>query len=250
MTTGNDPPAPRQAERSPGSASAGRPLVILGTGGNALDVLDVVTAINERAPLWDLIGVLDDATAIGSNALGLWTFGELSDAGALSAHGGPLADALFVNAIGSSRSHVRRAEIVQSTGLPIERFATLVHPGASVSVRAEMGRGCCISFGACIAGRVRMHDHVWIGPGCVIGHDSVLEDNAIMAPRATLSGSVRLGAGCYVGSCAVIREGLTVGAGALVGMGAVVLRDLMNASVVAGNPARDLQPPKGGPPAR
>ncbi|MBX6741890.1 MAG: NeuD/PglB/VioB family sugar acetyltransferase [Acetobacteraceae bacterium] len=217
-----------------------RPLVVLGSGGNTLDVMDVVAAINAQEPVWDLAGVLDDATPVGPNPLGLRTLGRLADAEELCAPSGALADALFINAIGSERNHAARADIVARTGLPAERFATLVHPAAGVSPRAVLGRGCCINFGASIAACVHIGDHVWIGHGCVIGHDSMLEDHAVLAPRATLSGFVRLGAGSYVGSAAVVRQGLVIGAKALVGMGAVVLRDVSPGSVVVGNPAYEL----------
>ena len=216
-------------------------LVVLGSGGNTLDVMDAIATINAQQPLWELVGVLDDATPVGLNPLGLHTLGRLDEAATLCAPGGPLAEALFVNAIGSERNHATRAKIVARTGLPPDRFTTLVHPGASISGRAAVGRGCCVNFGVSIAGRVRIGDHVWIGPGCVVGHDSVMDDHAIIAPRATLSGSVHLGTGCYIGSGAVIRQGLAIGAGALVGMGAVVVRDVAPGAVVVGNPAHELR---------
>jgi acetyltransferase-like isoleucine patch superfamily enzyme len=44
-----------------------------------------------------------------------------------------------------------------------------------------------------------------------------------------------------VGAGAVVREGLRIGAGALVGMGSVVLADVPAGAVWAGNPARPLR---------
>jgi acetyltransferase-like isoleucine patch superfamily enzyme len=51
---------------------------------------------------------------------------------------------------------------------------------------------------------------------------------------------VTLGAQAYVGSGAALRPGITVGEGALIGMGAVVLRDVPAGVVIVGNPARPL----------
>jgi sugar O-acyltransferase (sialic acid O-acetyltransferase NeuD family) len=217
-----------------------RRLVILGTGGNYLDVLDTVNAINARQPSWHVAGFLDDTQTVGTAHLGITTLGGLRDAPKLAGPGGPLADALFITAIGSERNHARRLEILLATGLPAHRFATLVHPAASVSAWAEIGRGCCITFGASVGGRVNVGDHVWLGPGCVVGHDSLLEPGAIMAPRATISGFVRLGACCYVGSGATVRQRVVVGERALVGLGAVVLHDVEPNTTVVGNPARAL----------
>ena len=237
--------AAARAEDAPGGAAADgaprRPLVILGISGNSLDILDIVAAINARHPAWRVVGFLDDAQPAGSVHFGVPALGGLGDAARLAGPGGPLADALFINAVGSERSHARRAELVARAGLSAQRFTSLVHPSAGVSAFAALGHGCCIGFGASIGGRASIGDHVWIGPACVVGHDSVLETCALMAPRSTISGHVRLGANCYVGSGAVVRQNVDVGRGALVGMGAVVVRDVAPGTTVAGNPARELE---------
>lgn len=207
-------------------------LAILGASGNALDVLDIVSALRATGEPWQLAGVFDDQA--GSDFAGLPVLGPLSAAGLLTG-------ARFVFAVGSDRSHARREAILARTGLREADFATLIHPGAAVSDRAELAPGCCIGFGASIAGRCTLGAHVWVGPGVIIGHDSVVEPFAILAPRATLSGSVRVGRGAYVGSAAVVRQGLTIGVGALVGLGAVVVKNVPAASTVAGNPAQDLR---------
>src|SRR5687767_13530415 len=111
-----------------------RPLIILGTGGNAYDVLDIVEAINAAGRAWDVKGFLDDARPVGSEFLGLPVLGRLADAGRFATES-------FVNAIGSDASFGRRREIVASSGLPQDRFATLVHPRASVSSRARLAPG-------------------------------------------------------------------------------------------------------------
>src|SRR5690349_8602362 len=75
-----------------GGKGVAQRLVILGTGGNALDVMDIVDAINALTLRWDLIGVLDDAGAGGAERIGMRNLGRLVDAAALAAPGGPLAD--------------------------------------------------------------------------------------------------------------------------------------------------------------
>ncbi len=212
--------------------------MIIGTGGNALDVLDTLEALNAEGAGWEIAGFLDDSTE--KAPLGFPVLGRLEDATRLAARDSALADIAFVNTIGSERNHARRAEILAHTGLRAEQFATLVHPRAAVSPRAVLGHGCYIGFGSSVGGYVSVADNVWVGPGCVIGHDSVLGHAAIMAPRATISGFVRLGACCYVGSAAVIRQRVHVGEQALVGLGAVVLSDVAPRTIVVGNPARVL----------
>jgi sugar O-acyltransferase (sialic acid O-acetyltransferase NeuD family) len=211
----------------------GQSLVILGTGGGAHDVLDTVEAINAVRPGWQVAGFLDDARPPGSLHLGLPVLGGLREAARLPGH-------RFINVIGSDRSYLRRPDILASTALPPDRFATLVHPAASVSARARLGRGVHVAYGVSVGGGVVVGDHVCLCPGAVIGHDTVLEDYALVAPGAVVSGFVRLGRAAYVGARAVVRQSLRVGEGALVGMGAVVTREVGDAVTVVGNPARPL----------
>ena len=210
-----------------------RPLLILGTGGGAHDVLDVIDAINACRPTWEVAGFLDDARPKGVRHLGVEVLGPLPDA---RRH----ADCCFVNAIGGDRSYRSLPEILASTGLGVDRFATLIHPGASVSHRARLGRGVLVNHGVAVGGGAVVGDCITLGPGSIVGHDCVVGDHSVLAPGAVLSGLVVVDRNCYIGARAVIRQGLRIGERALVGMGAVVVRDVDPGSSVVGNPARPL----------
>jgi sugar O-acyltransferase (sialic acid O-acetyltransferase NeuD family) len=206
-------------------------LVILGTSGSAYDVLDILEGLNAQSTTWKLLGFLDDARPAGSQYLRFPVLGGLKDASRLS-------DCWFVNVIGSDASFRRRGEIVQSTGLKPDRFATLVPPQACVSPWAKLGHGVYVSFGASIGGGVIAGDHVSFSPACVIGHDSVFGDGALVAPRAVISGFVNVGRCCYIGAGAMIKQRIQIADGALVGLGAVVTRNVAAGATVVGNPAR------------
>ena len=211
-----------------------RPLVILGTGGSAYDLLDIVEAINAVQPTWEPIGFLDDARPAGSRHLGLEVLGTLRDAPRY-------AESSFVNVIGSDRSFRNLPEILASTGLALDRFATLVHPAASVSSHAQLGHGVMVNPGVVLGGGVSIGNHVMLCPGCIVGHESSVGDYAILAPGSIVSGLVRLDPGCYIGAGAVIRQKLRIGARSLIGMGAVVVNDVHLETTMIGNPARPLR---------
>jgi acetyltransferase-like isoleucine patch superfamily enzyme len=59
-------------------------------------------------------------------------------------------------------------------------------------------------------------------------------------PGANVAGNVRLETGVTEGSGAVVLQGRPVGAGAFVGAGAVVTRDVLPGTVVVGSPAARL----------
>ena len=209
-------------------------LVIMGTGGNAYDVLDVVEAMNARTPTWDVAGFLDDARPTGSEHAGLPVLGTISEARRWADR------CWFVNAIGSDRSYLRRPDIIAAAGVPAEQYATLVHPLAAVSSRARLGRGVLVNGGVSVAGAVTVGDQVAIGPGSIVGHDSVIEAYSMLAPGAIISGFVHIGRCCYMGAGSTIKQRLVIGEGALVGMGAVVTRDVEAGTTVVGCPARPI----------
>jgi maltose O-acetyltransferase len=46
---------------------------------------------------------------------------------------------------------------------------------------------------------------------------------------------------CYIGSGATLKEGISVGDDSIIGMGAVVIRDIPAGCVAVGNPARIIR---------
>ena len=58
---------------------------------------------------------------------------------------------------------------------------------------------------------------------------------------AVLCGDVEIGESSHVGAGAIVRQGVRVGSSAIIAMGAVVIRDVGDHSVVGGIPARALR---------
>jgi sugar O-acyltransferase (sialic acid O-acetyltransferase NeuD family) len=209
-------------------------LVILGASGNAHDVLDIVEAVNSVEPTWKVTGFLDDNLELGQPFCGYQVLGRLSDASGFS-------ECQFINAIGSVRSHRHRNQLVASAKVPDQRFATLIHPFASVSSRAMLGFGIYIGFGCSIGGGAQIGNHVSLAPGSIVGHDSTVDDFVMFAPGAVVSGFVKIGTNAYLGARSTVRQHQTIGAGALIGMGAVVVHDVDSETNVVGVPARPVK---------
>ena len=209
------------------------PLIIIGTSGNTLDILDIVEAINLRQLTWEIEGILDDSRPRDSEFEGIKILGGVREASRFTGR-------MFVNAIGSDKSYRKKPEIISQTGLAPDRFATLIHPLSSISRRARVGPGSCVNSGVVVASGVTVGAHVWLGSGCVIGHDTKIEDHTLIAPGAVVSGFATIGPAAYVGAGACVRQRVTIGERALVGLGAVVIGDVAGSTTVVGNPARVL----------
>lgn len=83
-----------------------------------------------------------------------------------------------------------------------------------------------------------LSDHVKIDHFAHVGHDSVVGERTIICAHAFIGGFVEIGADCYIGANSSIKPRVKIGAGATVGMGAVVLHDVPAGATVVGNPAR------------
>jgi sugar O-acyltransferase (sialic acid O-acetyltransferase NeuD family) len=232
--------SPRVESVSEG-AVAPRPIVILGTAPNCIDVYEAIEEINSARrrdgapPAFECRGFLDDDARLeGKDVVGLPVLGPLTAATGLT-------DVWFVNGIGSQRTFVHKEAIIARTGIPRERFATIIHPSASVSPRARLGAGVVLLQNVAVAADVVLGDHVIVFPGSVISHHSHVADYGCVAVGVLVSGAVTVGKSCYLGTGSVIREQITIGERCLIGMGSVVIRDVGDDSVVVGNPARFLR---------
>jgi sugar O-acyltransferase (sialic acid O-acetyltransferase NeuD family) len=216
------------------------PLIIVGAAGNCLDIADAVVAQRDSGrDDFAIAGFLDDDPARqGQTVAGFPVLGPISAAA-------NFPNAVFVCGIGSPKSFQSKSELIARIGMPAERFATLVHPAASVSRSALLGPGTVILGNTTICSSVRIGAHVMMLPNCVVGHDTIINDYCIFAAGVTVSGMVTIARGCYIGAGSTVREGVSIGEGALVGMGAVAVRDVAAGAWVAGNPAR-LLPAKPG----
>jgi len=142
-----------------------------------------------------------------------------------------------VVAIGDSRA--RRAVV---EGLPPStRFPGFVHPSVIAPADVAIAEGVILHAGCIVTTNVTLGRHVQLNRGTQVGHDSVLEAFCTTAPGAVISGNCHVGADAYLGAMSCIRERQTIGAGAMVGMGAVVVSDVPPDSTYVGNPARPLQ---------
>ena len=97
-----------------------------------------------------------------------------------------------------------------------------------------VGNRVTIKNGVQLWDGLRVEDDVFIGPNVTFTNDKFPRSKA--HPASFPITTIRKGAS--IGGGAVILPGLTIGALAMVGAGAVVTRDVPPGTVVLGNPAR------------
>lgn len=202
-----------------------RPALIFGAGGLAAEIADIA----ERAGAPRIVGcVVDrdsDATAPAGLPVRRWT--DVADRA---------TEYAGINGIGSP---ARRGFIEAAEAAGIE-FLTLLDPSAQIFPSATIGTGTVVGAGAIVASGARIGRHVFINRASSIGHHCEIGDFASCYAGVHIGAFTRLGAGAEVGIGAVIIDRIDVGERALVGAGAVVIRDCAAGARVVGVPARPI----------
>jgi len=210
-------------------------LVILGAGGFAREVLDVVDAIEAAAPsTFTVVGFVSEResdwnrTIHGVPVLGGFEWFERA----------PREGLHVVCGIGSPPVRKRLVARCEALGLP---SATLVHPRAVRTRWVELGPGTVVTAGVVLTNDIRVGRHVHLNLNATVGHDAVLEDFVTIAPGVNVSGNVHVGEGTDLGTGSAVLQNTTIGAWSVVGAGAVVHRNLPANCTAVGVPAKVIK---------
>lgn len=121
------------------------------------------------------------------------------------------------------------------TGRPIK----IIHLGSvQIGDYVQIGSQTTISRGTIvntvICDYAKIDDHVYVSHNCKI------EKNAIITGGSILGGGTICGKGSWIGINSTIKQKVKIGDHALIGMGAVVLKDVEVNEKFVGNPAKKL----------
>lgn len=213
------------------------PVVILGGGGHAQVIWDVLECLGHR-----VVGFTAPNIPPGTlRRLGGSERPVLGDDGVLEQHIRRDPDLRLFAGVGPEPAKVRRAVVEKVSEFGPGRMLVASHPRSVVALSAVLGLDTIVMAGAVVNPDVVVGRHCVVNTGSTIDHDCELGDNVFVGPGAHLGGATLVGEGSVIGIGASVKDGVRIGRHVYVGGGAFVNRDVPDAVVVVGVPARVLR---------
>lgn len=143
-----------------------------------------------------------------------------------------------------ARTVIHAGSVIGADGFGYERapggaFVKFPHTGGvDIGDDVEIGANVCIDRAA--LGTTRVERGAKIDNLVHIAHNVVIGEDAAVVAHAMIGGSTSIGPRAWIAPSACVREGLSIGERAVVGLASLVTKDVPSAHTVLGSPARDI----------
>lgn len=199
-----------------------KPLLILGAGGHASVLLDML-----RQQKREIIGVVSPMLESKSKVFdGIEHFKNDDDILTFDSQSIKL-----VNGIGSLPGSNLRTIIYDKFKALGYEFETVIAHSAIISDYAKLAEGVQIFTGAIVQTNASIGANTIINTGAIIEHDCIIGENNHIAPGVTLSGQVTTEQSVHIGTAAAVIQNIKIGANSVVAGGAILTNNLRQNSI-------------------
>lgn len=207
---------------------------IFGASGFGREVLPVMRQqlLQTEVQPWDLVFVDDNPHASELNGYQVHTYAQWLAQPAASRH----------ISLAIANSAVREKLVVRCLADSVNFFE--VRAANMIAMDdVQIGSGAVLCPFVTLTSNIRIGKQFHANLYSYIAHDCVIGDFVTFAPGVHCNGNVVVEDHAYIGTGAILRQGkpgdpLVIGRGAVVGMGAVVTKNVAPGTTVVGNPAR------------
>lgn len=199
-------------------------IYIYGAGGLAMLAADTAQIAG-----WKILGFIDDTPTAPKT---LWNIPVLHQAPALPENPDDFG---IICAIGNCQA---RFDICSKLAALGYHFATIVHPQAIISPRAQIGDGVFICAGSVIDPCVKIDNWSIINKNCSISHETTIGKACHIAPASAVAGNCKIGKRVWLGLHSTVIEKISIGKDSFIGAGSVVVSSFADGSFAYGVPAK------------
>lgn len=209
-------------------------IVIIGAGGHAREVLDILLTCQTGDKRAEVLGFIDeDPDRHGQILAGLPILGDFRWFEKVNRK-----EIAVICAVGTP--HICRKLVNQAKSIGLQ-FANVISPQAWISPQARLGQGVIVFPGVIINTGAVIGNCVTLNVAVTVSHDTIIDDFCNINPGVHIAGNVHISEGCYIGMGANIIQGITIGPWSIIGAGAVVVRDIPANVTAVGVPAKVIK---------
>lgn len=201
-------------------------------GGLGGCVIEMAKEINENSKRWEHICFINDVKPYIDTDDEVMTFEKFCAKY-------PCNKAEIIIASGEPQGRSNLFEKVKSFGYILPN---LIDPNSAAKKIKKIGEGNIIQdFVHISPNNVVIGDNNVFMTSSVIAHDNVIGSHCVFASSTNSSGRVTVADRCFIGTGAKLRENIIIRQDAVIGMGAVVLKDVAESAVMTGFPAMEIR---------
>lgn len=200
-------------------------MLIAGTGGHALEVFDVIC----EKPMCEKLFFFDNIDLTKSVLYNIEILHNIEDVYIKLA-----IEFDFVLGLGNSKSRRILHDLFLKAG---GRHLAVQSNTSEISTYHNVSQHCDIMKNVFVGPTASAGVGTLLNTGAHIHHNVVIGDFCEISPGAILLGNVKVGNDTMIGSNATILPGITIGSNVIIAGGAVVIKDIPDNVMAAGNPA-------------
>ena len=190
------------------SALSNKQIWIVGNGGHAKSLASVIESS------FDQMFFIAEGSELQNNDPGTVPESEFISAGKISRS--------LVNGVGVALGNAQRKRVTEKYVSLGYVFANARADSAITSPSSTHGSGVQLFHNTFVGNQSILNDHVVLGTGAIVEHDSQIGTGAFVGPGVTICGDVELGDWCFIGASTVITPGTIVPSGKFIKAGSLV----------------------------
>lgn len=207
-------------------------LVIIAAGGCGREVLQIAKDINKTSLTWNIKGFLDDNPKSLS--------GKICDIDVICSIDDYVIEEndKFICCIGNSAVRKSVTEKMKARGA---KFATIIHPNATIADSCTIGEGAIIYPYALISDNAVIGDGTIINMYSSVAHDSTLGEYCTISAHCDITGMCTLGDRVFMGTTSHMVPRTKIGNNAYICAGSTIMTRVMDGRKMMGCPARPIK---------